>query len=94
MLLKSLYGTRDASANFQAEVAKLMISLKFKRSRYNPSTYYHEKWKVRCMIHGDDFISVGGSTQLREFRTMLEKRFEISTLGTRRKKGKCKKQRC
>ena len=31
------------------------------------------------MIHGDDFISVGGRVELQEFKSLLAKRFEIST---------------
>eukprot|EP00974_Lingulodinium_polyedra_P040502 3889576-Lingulodinium_polyedra.AAC.1 len=31
------------------------------------------------MVHGDDFISVGGRKELKEFKGLLEKRFEIST---------------
>ena len=36
ILLKSLYGTRDASANFQAEVAMLMISMRFNKEPIQP----------------------------------------------------------
>ena len=41
---KSIYGTRDAAANFQAEVKKYMRNLKFSVGKYNASTFYnHEK---------------------------------------------------
>eukprot|EP00974_Lingulodinium_polyedra_P013044 1265743-Lingulodinium_polyedra.AAC.1 len=35
----SLYGTRDAAANSQAEVRKTMLAAGFTVSRYNPSIF-------------------------------------------------------
>ena len=59
LLLQSLYGTRDASANFQEEIRKVLTKAGFKRGKYNPSTYYHENLNIKAMVHGDDFISSG-----------------------------------
>ena len=39
----SLYGTRDAAINFQKEVGKLMKSLGYSTSKYNPSLFHHRK---------------------------------------------------
>ena len=39
----SMYGTRDAAANFQKEVKKFMVKNNFKVGRYNPCTYYHRE---------------------------------------------------
>ena len=38
----SLYGTRDAAANFQAKVKKLMRSIGFTVGRYKPVTFFHK----------------------------------------------------
>ena len=59
LLLQSLYGTSDASANFQEEVRKVLSKAGFKRGKYNPSTYYHEKVGIKAVVYGDDFISLG-----------------------------------
>ena len=80
LLLQSLHGTRDASANFQEEVRKVLTKAGFKRGKYNPSTYYHEKMGIKAMVHGDDFISSGSRKSLRWFRQVLESRFEVSTV--------------
>ena len=37
----SLYGTRDASANFQKEVKEFMLRIGFRQGRYNPCTFWH-----------------------------------------------------
>ena len=41
-LRMSLYGTRDASTNWQEEVAKEMRGWGFSRGRYNPCLYFHK----------------------------------------------------
>ena len=85
LLPKSLYGTRDASANFQEEVRKVMSAAGFRRNRYNPSAYYHAQRQLRTMVHGDDFVTSGPRSQLRWLKGILEARFEVSTtvVGTR-----------
>ena len=42
ILKMSLYGTRDAAANFQKEVWRLMTKLGFEQSKYNASLYHRE----------------------------------------------------
>eukprot|EP00974_Lingulodinium_polyedra_P080547 7803045-Lingulodinium_polyedra.AAC.1 len=79
LLQMSLYGTRDAAANFQAEVRKTMLAAGFTVSRYNPSTFYHSKRALRCLVHGDDFVTGGGEEDVRWFKGVLEQGFEVST---------------
>ena len=40
ILKMSLYGTRDAAANFQREVWRLMVKLGFTQSKYNSRLYH------------------------------------------------------
>ena len=56
LLKKSLYGTRDAAANFQLEVARFMSKTGFARSRYNPCLFYHPGRQVPCLVHGDGHV--------------------------------------
>ena len=79
MLQMSLYGTRDAATNWQEEVAKEIISSDFSRGRYNPCLYYHKETGLKCLVHGDDFVSVGSRKSVVRFRQKLVKRFEIKT---------------
>ena len=79
LLKMSLYGTRDAATNWQEEVAKEMISWGFSRGRYNPCRYYHKGTHLKCLVNGDDFVSVGSRRSVEKFRQKLEKRFEIKT---------------
>ena len=65
LLVQTLYGTSDSSANFQEEVRKVSTKAGFKRGKYNPSTYYHEKVGIKAVVYGDDFISLGKRRALR-----------------------------
>ena len=56
-----------------------MISWGFSRGRYNPCLYYHKETHLKCLVHGDDFVSVGSRKSVSTFRQKLEKRFEIKT---------------
>ena len=58
-LKASLHGTRDASMNWQEEVAKCMVKWGFKVGRFNPCMYYSTAHEIRCLVHGDDFVCVG-----------------------------------
>lgn len=78
-LVQSLYGTRDAAKNFQDEVKDLLTGLGYSQGRYNPCTYYHQGRRLKTLVHGDDFVSVGGRESLCWLRARLEERFEIKT---------------
>ena len=75
----SLYGTRDAAANFQEEVKKFMEKFEFEQSKYNPSMYFNRKRNIRTLVHGDDFVSSLSRPAAKWFKEKLEQRFEIKT---------------
>ena len=51
----------------------------FRRGQYNPRLYFNEKLRVKVLVHGDDFVSVGGRSMVRGFHKKLSTRFEIKT---------------
>ena len=65
LLLMSLYGTRDAAANFQAEVRKFMLSQGFRQAPYSPSIFWHPARYLRTLVHGDDFMTSGNRINAR-----------------------------
>ena len=79
LLRMSLYGTRDAATNWQKEVAKEMSRWGFERGKYNPCLYWHKRWNVQTLIHGDDFVSGGSRESIKKFKDSLEERFEVKT---------------
>ena len=79
LLDQGLHGTRDAAANFQAEVHKFIAGVGFLVSRYNASTLRPREKELRYGVHGDDFVTCGGPQDVQWFRWALEERFEVST---------------
>ena len=75
----SLYGTRDAAVNFQKEVGKLMRSLGYITSKYNPSLFHHEKDDIKVLVHGDGFVASGKRNKILLFKEQLAKRFTIKS---------------
>jgi len=78
-LQKSLYGTRDAAANFQKQVTKVMRKLGFKAGKFNPCTFMHKDRKIKTIVHGDDFISKASREDAKWLKKKLEENFEIKT---------------
>ncbi len=79
LLKKSLYGTRDAAANWQKEICEFMENIGFIRGVYNACTYYHEEKQIRTIVHGDDFVQVGNAEQLDWLEKQMDKRFQLKT---------------
>ena len=92
-LKASLYGTRDASMNWQEEVSKCMTQWGFKTCKFNPCLYMHSGREMMCLVHGDDFVCVGSSINLAWLKSMLSDRFEIKTKMMGLKAGESREER-
>ena len=92
-LMASLYGTRDASMNWQEEVAKCMLLWGFRTCKFNPCLYMHPGRELLCLVHGDDFVCVGSSTNLVWLKEQLGERFEVKTKLMGRKAGESREER-
>ena len=79
LLKLSLYGTRDAAANFQSEVRRFMQREGFTQSKYNPQIYWHRGRDIKTIVHGDDFISSAQPDDAKWLQERLGGRFEIKT---------------
>ena len=75
----SLCGTRGAAVTFQQEVGKLMRSLGYRPSKFNPSLFYHPRDGIKVLVHGDDFVASGERSKIIAFKEQLWKRFTIKS---------------
>ena len=71
----SLYGTRDAAANWQRCVTEHLCGLGFQQGRSNPCVFYHKAKNIRTLVHGDDYASAGRLADLEWMKQQLEARF-------------------
>ncbi len=79
ILRKSLYGTRDAALNWQVTYSNHLKKIGFKQCVFSPCVFRHDTRKIYCMVHGDDYLSVGAETELIWMKTELEQEFEVKT---------------
>ena len=81
LLRKSLYGTRDAPANWEAAIKEVMLKIGFVQAKSNSCLYYHEEGQIRIEVHGDDFTAVGPKSRLQWFADSLKKFWTIDIRG-------------
>ena len=64
MLRRSLYGTRDALARWEAFLSKQLEGKGFVRGLASACCYRHSSKDLSCVVHGDDFVFSGVESDL------------------------------
>lgn len=75
----SLYGTRDAAANWQETLAGHLVGLGFVRSKAYPCIFVHKSRDMLTLVHGDDYVTSGEKEHLDWMQAELEKAYEIKS---------------
>ena len=75
-LLQSLYGTRDASSNWEREYGRTLERGGFAKGVASPCRFWHSEWQVRLLVHGDDFFAVGPMGGLENFKGLMESTYD------------------
>ena len=78
LLRLSLYGTRDAAMNWEAEVRGTLEGAGFTRGRASACVYFNKATTATAAIHGDDIIMEGEEADLRECHRIIAKKYEIT----------------
>ena len=78
-LLQSLYGTRDAAANWAQAYTKVLLDIGFVKGASSPCTFYHPLKNICLAVHGDDFVSAGSLSCLKWLDETLKGSFQIKT---------------
>ena len=88
----SLYGTRDAAANWHKAYSQHLKDIGFEQGDSNPCLFYHPGRQIRLLVHGDDYVGVADDYQLKWLQKKIEDKFEIKsqTLGPDSSKGEKK----
>ena len=79
LLERSLYGTRDAAANWSDEVSKVMEALGFAKGASSPCSFFHAGRGIKAVVHGDDFLFEGEFRDLRWVNEQIAKSFTIKS---------------
>ena len=80
-LKKSLYGTRDAAQNWEAEYTKTLASLGFRVGQACPCAFWHEGRDIRVVVHGDDFTILSNEDGIRWVHKQMAGKYTVKLRG-------------
>jgi hypothetical protein len=80
-LKRCLYGTRDASARWEAFLASELKKHGFIQGIASPCCFHHPQHDLRCMVHGDDFVFVGPDADLAWAERIMGESFLVKVVG-------------
>lgn len=89
----SMYGTRDAAANWAEEHAGLLFDIGFKAGGASPCVFVHEGRRLKAYVHGDDFVVSGKKEDRRWLRLEMEKKYGLIVEAFGPDKDECKEVR-
>jgi len=81
LLLKSLYGLKQASRIWYLALYDAIIDLGFKSSEFDPCIFVSRERNILLAIYVDDILVIGPRTKCDEFAIQLGKRFNIVNNG-------------
>jgi len=76
-LRKSMYGTRDASLDWEEEYVRFMKSVGFIYGKSSPCLFYYPGKDLRVVVYGDDFTILGAEHHWDWFRNQIKEVYEI-----------------
>ena len=82
LLLKSMYGTQDASNIFQWDYTELLTGGGHCVGKSNPAVFFHAEEDCRTFVHGDDFCALGDLDAVDNLEKLLMSRYELKRVGT------------
>ena len=91
ILLKSMYGTRDAGANWERELTSCYVDAGFKQGLACPNIYYHAERDIVIVNHGDDGHVLADDDGQAYVQKIMKDRYEVkvrAVLGTEPKDDK------
>ena len=77
----SMYGTRDAAANWEDQYANHLIANGFIQGKSSPCVFHNPIRKDRCVVHGDDFTFLECNTELDFCTKMMQDQYEVKVRG-------------
>ena len=75
----SMYGTRDAAINWHHEYSQQLVANGFVQGRATPCVIFRPRRRIRMVVHGDDYVSVGKEEDLKWMQGCFKSKYEIKT---------------
>ena len=71
----SMYGTRDAAANWAAEYGATLVAAGYRQGKASPCIFGNVSNDTTIMVHGNDFVGVGKPVELAKIRKVFEDKY-------------------
>ena len=83
-LIKSIYGTQDASHIWQLDYVNLICEELegFRRGKHSAALIHNPNQDVRMSVHGDDFVCLSDDDGLKHIDTLLKSKNTAKEMGT------------
>ena len=75
-LLYSMYGTRDAAANWESEYSEYLATHGYKKGAACPCHFWNPHTGVKALVHGDDFLAIGTESALKDMIQVVTQKYE------------------
>ena len=79
--VRCVYGTRDAGALWEDTYRAALEDMGFKSGIASPCIFSHADRDLVCVVHGDDFTTLGNDDNLNWYEAELAKHFELKLRG-------------
>ena len=83
-LVKSMYGTQDASHIWQLDNVNLICGELggFRRGKHSAALFHNPNQDVRMAVHGDDFVCLSDEDGLKHIDSLLIAKYTAKDMGT------------
>ena len=83
-LIKSMYGTQDASHIWQLDYVNLICGEfgGFRRGKHSAALFHNPNQDVRMAVHGDDFLCLSDDDGLKHIDSVLKSKISAKDMGT------------
>ena len=83
-LIKSMYGTQDASSIWKLDYVNLISGElgSFRRRKHSAALFHNPNQDVRMALHGDDFVCWSDDDGLKHIDSLLKSKYKAKDMGT------------
>ena len=83
-LIKSMYGTQDASHTWRLDYVNLICGelRGFRRGKHCATLFHNPNQDVRMTVHGDDFVCLSDDDGLKHIDSLFKSKYTAKDIGT------------
>ena len=80
LLLRSMYGTQDASNLWQEDYAGTLAQRGYVPGRSNPAVFLSHRGDGRMLVHGDDFVLLADDEEIQVVEQLLKSKYTVKVV--------------